>query len=293
MLKFENAKRSFDFNARDGMNIELSHNTITTYNKSHENKIEDIIGRCQNLGVSMANGYLRITHEQSMELFKYVISNIVNHVMTLVEDRSLQGVSSLILVGGFGNSSYLKAELERRVAQHNIPIVVPHDADLAVLKGAVMFGLNTKTITSRMMKHTYGVAMEPKFNPSKHKASKKVIRNGTEFCGDVFQEYVKRGISKNVGESITKKFFPRTPNQQSMSFDIFYTDKLQLDKVEYTDSNHFKIAGGLTVLMPNKEGGMNREVQVMFFFGGTEILVTAKDVASRQVAEASVDMLVD
>ena len=95
--------------------------------------------------------------------------------------------------------------------------------------------------------------MEPKFKPLKHKTSKKVTRNGREYCEGVFQEFVKRGESKNVGEIVLKPFFPRTPNQPSMTFDIYYTDKTQLDEVEYIENIHFKRAGGLTVMMPDNE----------------------------------------
>ena len=56
--------------------------------------------------------------------------------------------------------SLLKTELESRVSQNNIKVVVPHEAELAVVGGAVMFGHNVKAITSHVMKHTYGVDMD-------------------------------------------------------------------------------------------------------------------------------------
>ena len=46
-------------------------------------------------------------------------------------------------------------------------------------------------------------------------------------------------------------------------------------------------------MMPMSEGGVKREVEVQFCFGGTEIVVKAKDVASGEVAETTVDMLLD
>ena len=293
MRKFEKAKKSFGGKNQRGMAVEMSYNTITTYNKSHQTTMEEVIGSNKSLGVSMANGHLQISYETCLDLMKPVILKIVEHVESLLKNKSLQRVSSLLLVGGLGTSSLLKSELEQRVSQHNIRVIVPHEAELAVLKGAVMFGRNVKAISSRIMKHTYGVDMEPRFKPWIHKASKKVTRDGTDYCEDVFQEYVKSGESKNVDEIITKKFFPRVQNQQSMTFDIFYTDKTQLDEVEYIDNGDFIRAGGITVMMPKLQGGMKREVEVQFCCGGTEIAVRAKDVASGELAETTVNMLLD
>ena len=293
MIKFERAKKSFDEKEKRGMRIDIPYSIITAYTQMYKTSMEEANNSQSNAGVSVGNGFFQISYEKCIDLMKPVISNIVEHVEELLKQESLQSVSSLLLVGGFGTSSFLKSELEGKISKHNIRIIVPHEAELVVLKGAVMFGCNVKAISSRIMKHTYGVDMEPRFKPWKHKESKKVTRNGIDYCQDVFQEFVRSGESKNIDESITKKFFPRIPNQPSMSFDIFYTDKIQLEEVEYVDDCHFKRAGGITVMMPKLQGGMNREVQVEFCFGGTEISVKAKDLASGEVTETTVDMLLD
>jgi hypothetical protein len=47
----------------------------------------------------------------------------------------------------------------------NLFVIIPEDAGLAVLKGAVQFGFNPKVINPRISRFTYGVSTNKGFRP--------------------------------------------------------------------------------------------------------------------------------
>ena len=48
-----------------------------------------------------------------------------------------------------------------------------------------MFGLNPRSITSRISKKTYGINTLTTFDPNRHTDEKKVVIEGEDFCEDV------------------------------------------------------------------------------------------------------------
>jgi len=64
---------------------------------------------------------------------------------------------------------------------------------VSVIRGACMFGLNPRSITSRISKKTYGINTLTTFDPSRHTDEKKVIIEGEDFCEDVFDAFVTKG----------------------------------------------------------------------------------------------------
>ena len=66
------------------------------------------------------------------------------------------------MVGGFSESPYLKAEIKKMFeaeipGQPPVQVLVPRRPQVSVIRGACMFGLNPRSITSRISKMTYGI----------------------------------------------------------------------------------------------------------------------------------------
>jgi hypothetical protein len=95
------------------------------------------------------------------------------------------------MVGGFSESPYLKAEIKNNFNQEGISVLVPRRPQVSVIRGACMFGLNPRSITSRISKMTYGINTLTTFDPAKHPEEKKVVIEGEDFCEDVFDAFVK------------------------------------------------------------------------------------------------------
>ena len=134
---------------------------------------------------------LDITCKLLAEMFEAPKSCLIDHLQTLFTNRALREIKTLMLVGGFSESVLIANEL--RSAFPDKEIIVPKEAKLAVLKGAVLYGHNPKSISSRKLAYTYGISTAVLFDRNVHPEYKKIIRNGLEKCEDVFKVFFKIG----------------------------------------------------------------------------------------------------
>ena len=98
----------------------------------------------------------------------------------------------IFMVGGFNESPYLKSEIKKKFQNQETTVLIPKRPLISVIRGACMFGLNPRIITSRIAKKTYGINTLTVFDPNRHPEKKKVLIEGEEFCEDVFDVFVKK-----------------------------------------------------------------------------------------------------
>ena len=89
-----------------------------------------------------------------------------------------ENVDFIFMVGGFSESPYLKSEILKKFEQSKIQVLVPRRPQISVVRGACLYGLNPRSITSRIAKKTYGINTLTTFDPEIHPESKKVIIEG-------------------------------------------------------------------------------------------------------------------
>lgn len=104
-------------------------------------------------------------------------------------------VNFIFMVGGFSESPFLKLEIIKRFESNGVQILVPRRPQVSVIRGACLFGLNPRSITSRIAKKTYGINTLTTFDPEKHPEDKKVVIEGEDFSEDVFDAFVRKGDS--------------------------------------------------------------------------------------------------
>ena len=95
---------------------------------------------------------LRMSAELMRDLFAPTLDKIASHVMSHMTSH----ISSLFLVGGFVESRMLQRSIRKAVGG-KARVVIPPDAGLTILKGAVLFGLDPTTVRMRTSHMTYGV----------------------------------------------------------------------------------------------------------------------------------------
>ncbi|RCH95049.1 hypothetical protein CU098_003290, partial [Rhizopus stolonifer] len=103
-------------------------------------------------------------HELRQRVFEPVINQVIDLIEEQVQLSSIK-LDAIFLVGGFGQSTYLYrrvlAEFQSRVGF----IGVPPRGELAVVRGAVYFGLNPHMVTERVSRRTYGLETRMVFDP--------------------------------------------------------------------------------------------------------------------------------
>lgn len=107
-----------------------------------------------------------------------------------------------------------------------------------------MFGLNPRSITSRISKKTYGINTLTTFDPSWHAEEKKVIIEGEDFCEDVFDAFVKKGEAVGIDEVHLKTYCPVRARQTVMRI-IFYCS--ENDSVTFIDDHKVEKLGELSI----------------------------------------------
>ena len=199
--------------------------------------------------------------------FQPACIGIINHVKELFKSPKVKGVKKILMVGGFSESPLLQDAI--RKAFPDCQVIVPQEAGLAVLRGAVVFGYNPKAIDSRIAKYTYGVKTNEEFDTDKHMESKKEIINGVEYCKDIFDRHVQKGQELIVDEAQAERSYePLTSDQTEIGFYIYTSTD---DDPLYTD--YCENIGQFVVAVPGHDG--DRSVSVKMIFGKTELTAQA------------------
>ncbi|XP_052673407.1 heat shock 70 kDa protein 12A-like [Crassostrea angulata] len=207
--------------------------------------------------------------------FSEICDSIVSHVEELLEEqkKKQRNIESILMVGGFSESSFLQETV--KTAFPNKHIIVPNQAGLAVLKGAVLFGHNPQIVDSRVAKVTYGVNTLSKIQDERDVPDKSRIRtiNGVKYEKNVFSKHVTKGDDLVIGQAQEEKtYFPIYPDQKSVQFSVFSS---QEENPKYVDG--CKRLGSFDVKIPYTTDGTDRKVVVRFIFGGTEIKFECED----------------
>ena len=237
--------------------------------------------------VTFAGDKLRIQPDKVKELFKETFEQIVSHLKTIFRLPEVQGVGKILMVGGFSESPMLQEMIKKSFT--NKKVIIPIDAGLAVLKGAVIYGHIPTSILSRVSKHTYGIKMNGPFINGKHEEFRKVILHGIPKCKGIFDKHIE--IDQQVEENMEfgeHTYIPPTRAGTRMGLKVFRSE----DKnPEFVDGCDF--IGDLSVHLndPQIKSVQDKKVLVKMIHGKTELGVEAKIIKTGQIVDAKFDFL--
>lgn len=136
-----------------------------------------------------------------------------------------------------------------------------------------MFGLNPRSITSRISKKTYGINTLTTYDLIKHTEEKKVVIEGEDFCEDVFDAFVFKGQAVGIDEVHVKTYCPVRARQTVMRI-IFYAS--ELESVNFIDDKNVQKLGELSIDIGRPfQSVEDKTVKVTLVFGSTQITATA------------------
>ena len=98
---------------------------------------------------------IRLPRDVINAIFHPALSKIEGHVKSLL--RKLPALDYIVIVGGFGSSDVLQNTVRKAVAASRTQVVTVDKASLAIVMGAVRFGLDPRVVRERRAKMTYGV----------------------------------------------------------------------------------------------------------------------------------------
>jgi len=234
--------------------------------------------------VSYTGDKLRLTPERAIGIFKPTCDQIVQHLKTIFENPSVKGTDAILMVGGFSESKMLQIAIKENFRDKRI--IIPEEAGLAVLKGAVIFGHNPSAIVARRAKFTYGTDICKDFDQAVHELKRLTIIGGMPKCGGIFDKHVEIDQKVNVGMEFKEKIYtPVLASSTRMGMNM-YTSNDKNPKYVSED----KLLGKLSIQL--LEGGIaDKEVAVTLKYGETELGVSAKVVKTGQVVKATFNFL--
>ena len=165
-------------------------------------------------------------------------------------------------------------------------MIVPDDASIAVMQGAVIFGKKPYKITQRVLRKTYGADCCRDFIEGVHPEKNKFVVNGKEICSDVFNCFVKENEIVKLGQRIKSVYRPLHPHERQIVYSFYAAD--DPNALLITEKGVKRI-GRVAVQSPNTWKGMDRQLEVSMYFGGTEITATARDISSGNTAQTTLD----
>lgn len=289
MKEFEITKRNIELESDKPVNIKLPFTLFETVKnprfRGKEFK-QALAESKQATKIKLIGDKIKMNADLARSLVEKVADNIIKQMEDCFRDVITQHNLSLILmVGGFSESPYIQQRVrERFEGQNNIRVLIPMEAGLAVLKGAVVFGRQPQSISSRILRYTYGAEITPEWNPDIYDAAHR--SEDGEYCNNVFKPFAYMDKEVEMGKKIEKTYNTIEPMQNIVYLKIFCSDKYD---TKYTTEPECILLGTLaiTVKSPKEE---KQEIKVIYEFGNTELKVSGKEAKSGEICETVLQM---
>ena len=266
---FEQAKRTP--NIQELAQLPLFHVSIPVMKLYEKNMQKDITSARDNYLYINKEYQLVATKSGISKLFQTTVQYVIDKVGDILSDKVTR-VDYMFVVGGFASSHYLTDFIKGKFDKTS-NILIPHDPQLAVLKGAVKFGMNPYIIKKRVMPRTYGKHLNEIFDPICHDPGRKYVIENEERC-KVFDKLVTVGQHVDITQEIERNVVSVSSTQKAIGFVLYETKQLQ---AIYPDEPHVtQMPGCLEVPIPDATDGGDRAVQLFVKFGTTEIRARAR-----------------
>ncbi|WAQ99491.1 HS12A-like protein [Mya arenaria] len=213
---------------------------------------------------------LRIDAKQFNSFFDEAVGDIVAHVHDLLESLSYINIKTIIMVGGFSESPVLQNAI-RAAFGRDREIIIPQDASLCVMKGAVLFGHQPSIIAERKARFTFGFAMVKHFNRFKHPEEKKIEIDGEALCNDLFDKHIEIGAAVKYGETQAEKlYFPMSPNDTVFPVALFRSTD---PNPKFVDERSCDCVGYFLAKRPTESIGSINQIRIRLILGNSDISV--------------------
>ena len=289
MVDFEKRKRAASPGSTSSTNLPLHFGFARQFEDYTKKKFESVFKETTTSGVTFtSSGMLCISSARMAKLFQKVLISIEGHLKNLLQQQAVSDVKYIFLVGGFGESSYLRELICKKFGAGRT-ILIPEEASMCVVKGAVLYGHNPDDIASRVSRFTYAVATNRKFiTGTDAEEHKKVVEGVGERIGHL-KPLVQVGEALPLHTIRSTTLHPLKPDQTQVGFALYISENiLHETKVHPKDEGVLKMAQ-ITVESPDTSKGKKRDIKVSITFGGTEIYFSAVDLASGNTAGTSIN----
>jgi hypothetical protein len=204
------------------------------------------------------------------DLFSLTTDHLIEHLGRSLQEKATVNTNTILMVGGFSESPMLFEAVKTTFKEKNV--LLPEDAGLAVLKGAVIFGHDRKDINIRISQYTYGFKMYSTYDPMIHPKEKIIVQDdGIKRVRGSFKKVIDIG-QKMAFNKISRKSGARPSNKETCyGLKLFASQRA--NPVFVYEPDCFKI-GEIVVDCRDDKGNVG-STTIQLMFGGTEFEVQA------------------
>ncbi|XP_045211754.2 heat shock 70 kDa protein 12A-like [Mercenaria mercenaria] len=228
------------------------------------------------VGYSPSYDEFVIYREVMEQFFTPSVNSITEKIRKVLENCRESNIQTILLVGGYSESPYLKERVETEF--NDLRVIFSVNSRLAVLNGAVMMGWNPNHIIQRRSRYTYGFSVMCPFVDGKHPNYLRYIQDGKVWCCKVFVKLIEKGQLLEYGQTFKHKG-DNTAISQELKHKERYTAVYRSTKKcpEYCTEEHGCNLIGNIIKYPPPEGWPDYWVgESCLIVGETEF--TVKDI---------------
>ncbi|WAR11768.1 HS12B-like protein [Mya arenaria] len=176
LREFETKKRMITPYSKGRVTFRLPIAIRTIHDTAEHQSIDQKLERMKiTNGIAFQGDKLRVSADTVRSWFSDSIDQTTHHMISILSDAIMKKI-------------------------RNKNIIIPQEAGLAVLKGAVRFGHMPGLVTSRIVKFTYGFAAKVNFDKNIHPIQKKITGSyGEEKVADAFCKVVCVDTEVHIG----------------------------------------------------------------------------------------------
>ena len=203
---FELKKRQVKLSSENRVALKLPAQLCDLQEEKSECSIAEIISNSTfSDKIDTRGDKLMFHHSMFKSFFAAALDSITDHVKEIFDDDRCQNLSGILLVGGFAESEMVIETL--RTAFPERKFIVPSEAGLSVVKGAVLYGHEPSIISARTCRYTYGTGVSLPFDQTIHPFHKLMVVSGQYLCNNCFSKAFSIGDLVELGDRQRITFF--------------------------------------------------------------------------------------
>lgn len=282
LKEFENRKRTFD----PTENIDMFIIIPTLLAKLIENS-----SNLKNSEIKLRNNTIICSLNVMKRFFEPSLDGIIETLQKILSECKQDKIDVVLVVGGHAESHYVRQIIEKEVNQ--VQVVLVQQSSLAVMKGAVLMGLENSDIIERRARYTYGFAVAKPFQEGKHPEFLKFEREGRVLCNKIFDKVIEKNQILKCGQEFKIRtsdiLKQRDSKRLVLSVELHRTDKP--DPKYCLEGNNCIAVGKIRIKPPDAGWPDYISIEHVLIVGETEFTVKARNLSNKKEHETYVDFL--
>ena len=197
-------------------------------------------------------------------------------------------INSIIFVGGYCSNEIITAMIKKLLGKLINNYLQPSKPCLAIMEGAVLFGINPNIINSRISRYTIGQGTRAPWIEEKHaRFGKKVFDDYKKIwrCEDCFDKFIEINQKLELNQEITRTYHMVGPRYCNLKY-----YKTLYPNPTFTFENGVDYMGNCDIDTGADYPEEDRELKVTMKFGGTFIDIKAKHIKSGKEVSSTLSL---